>query len=909
MSDTAGTDAGAPIENDRAARAAEQASASTSIRTPDQRLRVFVSSTLLELAPERVAARAAITKLRLIPVLFELGARPHPPRDLYRAYLEQSHIFIGIYWERYGWMAPEMDISGLEDEYRLSGQRPKLIYIKEPSPAREPRLTTLLDQIRNEDMVSYKPFADAAELQDLIENDLALLLTERFESAHKDNVAVSGEAARRPSNLPVPPTPLIGRVEETAEVRELVLREDVRCVTLTGPGGIGKSRLALHVASEVEDRFEDGVCFVDLTAIRDPSLVAASIAEARSIHIVAGRPIMELLKNEVRDKRLLLLLDNFEQVLDAAPLVADLLAVAPHLNFLITSRAVLRLRVEYEYPVPPLGLPDPNELPALDQMDRYEAVRLFVERARATKLDFAVTSANAPAIAEICRRLDGLPLAIELAAARVKHLPPQAILARLSRSLDVLSGGLRDLPDRHQTLTKTIEWSYKLLPSLEQRLFDRIGVFAGSFTLEAAEAVCDPDGELQVLDSLSSLVDKSLVRQRSDSDDEIRYMLFETIREYASTSLTSSGEAETVRSRHGAYYLDLAEQAAPELRGSQQTLWMRRLKTEHDNLRAALQWFLDQGEAETVVRPGWALSIFWCLDGHPGEGQRWMEEALTSGKVVSDAFREKALSIIGTMAYLQGSYERAVPALVESLAFYPATQNKLVRAYTLLAAGFATMMLRQYDWATTLFEESLQFLAELGEEWGAAVVKSALGRLALERGDLDGAIEQLEAVLARGRQLEHTLTTSWALANLGHAMLYKHDYQRAQHLLEEGLAMSTTTGDQLNLAECMEGLANLAIVHGQFDRGARLFGAAEALREAIGVARSPYLHSYSERSAVQAAIQLGERAPAVWAEGRAMRPAKAVALALEHAPTKDGTPAMEGPGGNNALPFPPAPTT
>ncbi len=341
MSDTSATDAGAPIENDRAARAAEQVAASTSIRTPDQRLRVFVSSTLLELAPERVAARAAITKLRLIPVLFELGARPHPPRDLYRAYLEQSHIFIGIYWERYGWIAPEMDISGLEDEYRLSGQRPKLIYIKEPSPHREPRLTTLLDRIQNEDMVSYKPFADAAELQELIENDLALLLTERFEAAHRDNVAISAGASRPATNLPVPPTPLIGREEETAEVRELVLREDVRCVTLTGPGGIGKSRLALHAASEVVDQFEDGVCFVDLTAIRDPSLVAASIAEVRSIHTVPGRPLIELLKNDVRDKRLLLLLDNFEQVLEAAPLVADLLTVAPYLNFLITSRAAL----------------------------------------------------------------------------------------------------------------------------------------------------------------------------------------------------------------------------------------------------------------------------------------------------------------------------------------------------------------------------------------------------------------------------------------------------------------------------------------------------------------------------------------------------------------------------------------
>ena len=408
------------------------------IRTPDQRVRVFVSSTLGELAAERRAVRDAVTRLRLVPVMFELGARPHPPRSVYRAYLEQSQVFVGIYWQSYGWVAPGEQISGLEDEYRLSAGLPRLIYVKWPAPDREPRLTELLDRIRDEGGVSYQHFSDPAGLQRLVENDLAVLLSERFEMTRRGQAAAGG--APLAGALPVPATPLLGRDREAAAIEDLVAREGVRLVTLTGPGGVGKTRLMVEAARRLGPGFAGGVRFVELAAVSAADLVAAAIAAGLGLSTSAGQLSTDL-ESYLRPRRLLLALDNFEQVIGAAPLLAGLLAAAPGLVVLVTSRAVLRLSGEHEFPVPPLPVPPADAAPDPGQLCRYASVDLFTERAHAADPGFELTGGNAGAVAEICRRLDGLPLAIELAAARVRLLPPQALASRLNQRFSLLTGG------------------------------------------------------------------------------------------------------------------------------------------------------------------------------------------------------------------------------------------------------------------------------------------------------------------------------------------------------------------------------------------------------------------------------------------------------------------------------------
>src|SRR5947207_8186412 len=454
------------------------------IRTPDQRVRVFVSSTLDELAPERVAAREAITQLRLTPVLFELGARPYPPRELYRAYLAQSDIFIGLYWQRYGWVAPAMQVSGLEDEYQLSGTKPKLLYIKTPAPEREPRLQALLDRIRSEDDASYQKFTTPEELRERIANDLAQLLTERFSSTPKTPVAI------RLAPLPVPRSRLIDRAQERAQAQALLQREDVGLVTLTGPGGVGKTRVAVQVAADLVPQFTDGVAFISLASLKDPKLVVPTVARALGVSESGSGSLDERLLEYLRPRQVLLVIDNAEQLISAAPLATQYLELAPRLKLLVTSREPLRVRDEQIVPVPPLALPDPAHLPDLEHLVQIPAVALFVERAREARPDFALTSENVAPIVEICQRLDGLPLALELAAAVLSLLPPAALLARLERRLPLPSRGARDLPERQQTLRTTIAWSYDLLEEGEQHLFRRLAAFVGGFTLEAVQAVC-----------------------------------------------------------------------------------------------------------------------------------------------------------------------------------------------------------------------------------------------------------------------------------------------------------------------------------------------------------------------------------------------------------------------------------
>src|ERR1700761_1479520 len=565
------------------------------INTPDQRLRVFVSSTLGELADERRAVRDAITRLRLVPVLFEAGARAHPPRDLYRAYLAQSQIFIGIYWQRYGWVAPGEQISGLEDEYRLAAGLPQLLYVKGPAPDREPQLAAMLAGIKNEAGTSYQHFTDPAELQRLVENDLAVLLSERFLGGQAPAARPPVEATPAASALPVPPTPLVGREHEMTAVEALIRDEGVRLVTLTGPGGAGKSRIAIAAAGQLQPGFADGVRFVALASVPSADLVPGALASGLGLTTSGGQVGTDL-ASYLRPRRLLLVLDNFEQVTDAAPRLADLLAAAPGLKLLVTSRSVLRLSGEHEFPVPPLSVPPAGTGLDAGTAGQYPSVRLFTERAQAVAPGFRLDEHTVAAVAEICRRLDGLPLAIELAAARVRLLPPQALLARLDDRLSVLSGGPRDLPERQRTMKNTLDWSYALLSPAEQALLARLSVFAGGFGLPAVEAVAgDTGGEgggIGTLDALDTLIDSSLVQPELHGD-EPRFRLLETIREYARDRLRDSDGWAEAHDRHAAYYLALAEPDGSELSGDGQLAWLNRLENETDDLSAALSWLGD----------------------------------------------------------------------------------------------------------------------------------------------------------------------------------------------------------------------------------------------------------------------------------------------------------------------------
>lgn len=833
------------------------------IRTPDQRLRVFVSSTLNELREERGAARQAIERLRLTPVLFEQGARPYPPRSLYRAYLEQSHVFVGIYGQQYGWIAPDMDVSGLEDEYRSAEDKPRLIYVREPSPDRDPRLSDLLDRITREAQTSYKSFGSPSELQALIEQDLALLLSERFEESRL--------GPTQGTKVPTPASSFIGREREVRAVCELIERDDVRLVTLTGPGGIGKTRIALRAASDLEPSFEDGVALVMLAPVSSAAMVAPAIGEALGAPETSGRAPVDVLRDFLRRRRMLLVLDNFEHLMEAATVVAELLEAAGHLKVLVTSREVLRLSGERAFPVPPLSLPESGVAHSAEALAGSEAVRLFVDRAQAVRPDFTLTDELAPVVAEICRRLDGLPLAIELAAAQVRMLTPQAIASRLDRRFHLLTGGARDLPQRQRTLRGTIEWSYDLLDEADRVLFERLGVFAGGWTLDAAEAVCAGDGGPDVIEGLASLVEKSMVRQGRAAQVEPGFEMLETMREFALERLENRGEAERVRRAHALFFERLALDAEPLLRTGEQDRCAERLAAENDNLRAAMRWSLDRGEPGRVARMGQALWLFWWTRSLLPEAMVWMEEVLGFGEKLSTEERAMATMVLGVCAFTRGDYVRAVPNLRIAVALGRELGDVRGMATALMSLAVAVGLTEGATRGEEMAREAVAALRELDDAWGIATALGGLGRILNLAGRSEEAVPVLEESVAGARELGPPVLIGLSLLNLGMAHLGVGDLEGARVMLRESLGLLARIGMREIMVGAVEALAAMSAQAGDPERGAVLFGAAEGVRSSVGalvwVPERPS-HDRTEASLRQALG--GEGFEARFAEGAAL---------------------------------------
>jgi predicted ATPase/DNA-binding CsgD family transcriptional regulator len=719
-------------------------------------------------------------------------------------------------------------------------------------------------------------------------------------------------APAQPQNLPAQSTPLVGRAREVAAVRARLRDPAVRLVTLTGAGGTGKTRLAVEVAAGLADAFPDGVVFVDLAPLRDPDLAVATVGQALGLWDAGHRPLLDVLKGVLAGRALLLVLDNFEQILPAAPAVGELLGACPGLKALATSRSPLRLRWERVVAVDPLGLPDRARLgdpariapaPAVALVvERAPAVALFVARARARRADFALTAQNARAVAEVCHRLEGLPLAIELAAARIALLPPQAMLARLvgapgapgpggpgGAALRLLVGGGRDQPARHQTMRGAVAWSHDLLSPDEQALFRRLAVFAGGWTLDAAQAVGDPGRALapDVLDLVGSLVEKSLVCPEPAPGDEPRCRLLEPIREFAAEQLAASGELAAARAGHARYFLGLAEAAEGAYMGPDLAPWLDRLEAELDNLRAALEWCRDaEADRETGLRLGAALWLFWDVRGYQREGRARLEAALAALPAADaagrPAARAKALTMSGYLAMMQSDYAAGRPLAEAGAALAREGGDDAVvsRALEALAHG-AIQELADEARTTALAQEALALARRRGDVYSAASALFALGLLAWHRGDDARARALYEESVGLLRGIGSAFGLPFPLHNLGVLAWRRGEYVAALALEREALALRRDAGNKRGIALSLEGLAWLATSRRRPERAARLFGAAEALREAMGARLPPFRQDDHDRSLAAARAQLGAPAfAAAWAAGGELPLEAAIAEAL-----------------------------
>ena len=704
-----------------------------------------------------------------------------------------------------------------------------------------------------------------------------------------------GASATVLHNLTVPPTPLIGREREVEALHALFARDDVRLVTLTGPGGVGKTRLALQVMAELVDGFADGAYFVALAQIGEPELVPITISQALGLRDMGSYPLLESLHEHLRRKRLLLLLDNLEQLPEAGSAVADLLAASPGLKVMATSRSPLNVRGEHELEVPPLALPERGGSAAGD-VSRYGAVALFIARATAIKPDFGITDESAPAMVEICQRLDGLPLAIELAAARVRVLPPQAMLPRLGQRLQLLTGGARDLPARHRTLRQAIAWSYDLLDDEERALFRRLSIFVGSFTLGAGCWVIG-DGEAdgsssspitddlspETLDLVASLVAKNLLRRDDTLEGEPRFTMLETIREYGLEQLQAAGEADPVRRRHAAYFLALAEEAAPELHGRDQLGWLRRLDAAHADLRAILAWSRDgQVDGDVGLRIVGALAWFWYFRGLAAEGHGWASAILAMpGAEARTVARAQALQAASLLANMQANYTAQSSLARESVAIFREHGEMGGAGRSLAGEAIGEMNLGNREAARALYEASATCAQDADDSWGLAFGASQFGALEWIEGNYEVARARLEECIRIAGKVGDRFTLGLALGSLANAARLQGRHGEATELFKQALVVANEFREQTLVPRALAGLAGLAGLGGEHARAARLFGAAEAEREATGRREIQVFRAINERDTAETRAALGETAfAAAWAAGRALSLEQAIAYAL-----------------------------
>ena len=684
----------------------------------------------------------------------------------------------------------------------------------------------------------------------------------------------------RPNNLPVSRTGFVGREKEAAAAKDLLLRQDVRLLTVTGPGGIGKTRLAVEVASGLIERFPGGIYFVPLSPLSDPGLIASVIVQALGIREAGGQSPLEILKRNLQDlshASMLLLLDNFEHLVQAASTVGELLAASPNLKILVTSRARLHLYGEHELPVPPLALPDSRSTPTLEILSQSPAVALFVQRAAATKPDFELNRENASAVAAICARLDGLPLAIELAAARVKVLSPSSMLKRLASRLQLLTGGASDLPQRQQTLRAAIDWSYDLLNATEQKLFRRLSVFVGGCSLEGVEAVCDTKGDLEfnLLDGMESMVDKSLAQQVEQANGDTRFAMLETIREYALEKLQASGEHASTKRAHAAYCLVLAEEEVTERSGAEGAEWLERFAFEHDNFRAGIEWLTETGDAEWGLRLGTALFRFWEMREYLAEGRDRLGRLLKlPGAAAPTKARARALFAAGVLASEQGDYASASTLFTESLDIARQLSDKQGVAVSLNAlavlardrgdvaiahalfkeslevwrelsdlkavarslSNLANVVKLQgnYDRARSLYAECLSIFRGLGDRTGVAWSLNYQGDVARDQGDSSAARTLYEQGLGIFRKLGDRWGVAGTLADLGSLAREQQNYPGAHTLYRDSVKIFQELGHKRGIARLLECFACLAAAQSHAERSLRLAGVAAALRQNIG---------------------------------------------------------------------------